>query len=44
MGVMLLVQAVYNVQTQLALVPAMLVIKKPNVILLVVVIQLDQAA
>ena len=44
MGVMLLVQAVYNVQTQLALVLAMLVIKKPNVILLVVVIQLDQAA
>ena len=44
MGVMLLVQAVYNVQTQLALVPAILVIKKPNVILLVVVIQLDQAA
>ena len=41
---MLLVQAVYNVQTQLALVPAILVIKKPNVILLVVVIQLDQAA
>ena len=41
---MLLVQAVYNVQTQLALVPAMLVIKKPNVILFVVVIQLDQAA
>ena len=43
-GVMLLVQAVYNVQTQLALVPAILVIKKPNVILFVVVIQLDQAA
>ena len=41
---MLLVQAVYNVQTQLALVPAILVIKKPNVILFVVVIQLDQAA
>ena len=44
MAVILLVQAVKNVQTPLVSVPAMLDTRVPNVILLVVVILLVQAA